>query len=359
VAITIERPETEKELTDFVLFQDRVNESRPVRWPAIVPMQLPMLLGQGAFAEDRVVHPLIAREDGDTVARVAAAVDQRYLRRWDEPLGHLIMFEALPGTREATRMLMDEACSWLREEGMLAARCGFGLGEFPFVIDEYEVLPPNLVRQNPPYYHCLLKDAGFESEKGWVDYKIEVDPELVERWEGSVKAAEAAGFDLVLLRDVPEGRRVHDWVETWNDAFYDHWGQSPFTEAEIAGLFEFLGPMGMFDLSILCYRDDEPVGVLWVNPEMADMAVRAPGREIADAERVNMLAIGVRAPARGRGVNLAMASHAYLELARRGYTHLSYTLVLDDNWPSRRTAEKLGAHVCANYMVYRRNFVRR
>jgi hypothetical protein len=31
-------------------------------------------------------------------------------------------------------------------------------------------------------------------------------------------------------------------------------------------------------------------------------------------------------------------------------------MVLDDNWPSRRTGEKLGAQVCANYLVYRRNF---
>jgi hypothetical protein len=33
---------------------------------------------------------------------------------------------------------------------------------------------------------------------------------------------------------------------------------------------------------------------------------------------------------------------------------LSYTLVLDDNWPSRRTAEKLGATVRASYVTYRR-----
>jgi hypothetical protein len=33
--------------------------------------------------------------------------------------------------------------------------------------------------------------------------------------------------------------------------------------------------------------------------------------------------------------------------------------VLDDNWPSRRTAEKLGASVCANYLVYRRDLRRR
>jgi hypothetical protein len=31
---------------------------------------------------------------------------------------------------------------------------------------------------------------------------------------------------------------------------------------------------------------------------------------------------------------------------------------MDDNWPSRRTAEKLGASVCANYVVYRRPFGR-
>jgi len=50
-----------------------------------------------------------------------------------------------------------------------------------------------------------------------------------------------------------------------------------------------------------------------------------------------------------------MAAHAFLESVRAGATHLSYTLVLDDNWPSRRTAEKLGAEVCASYLCYRRN----
>jgi GNAT superfamily N-acetyltransferase len=359
VAITIDRPETEDELTDFVLFQDRVNESRRVRWPALVPVQLPMLMGQGAFAEDRTVHPLIARENGETVARVAAAVDQRYLRRWDEPLGHVVMFEALPGTRDATRLLMDEACAWLREQGMQAARCGFGLGEFPFVIDEYETLPPNLVRQNPAYYHSLLKDAGFESEKGWVDYKIEVTPELLERWRRALDGGRAAGFDIVPLRDVPEERLVHEFVGVWNEAFDRHWGAAPFTEDEFGMLVEVLGPMGMLDLSVLAYRDGEPVGVLWVNPELTLLAVTSGGREVRDDERLNTLGIGVREQARGKGVNLAMASYAYLELVDRGATHLSYTLVLDDNWPSRRTGERLGGYVCGNYMVYRRPLGRR
>ena len=60
--------------------------------------------------------------------------------------------------------------------------------------------------------------------------------------------------------------------------------------------------------------------------------------------------------ARGRGVNLAMAAYSYLAYDPQGSKYLSYTLVLDDNWPSRRTAEKLGAKVCASYVTYRRNF---
>ena len=85
---------------------------------------------------------------------------------------------------------------------MKAARCGFGLGEFPFAIDAYDDLPPNLVRQNPAYYHALLKDAGFESEQGWVDYKIRVRPELIARWESALEAARRAGYSIVPLADI-------------------------------------------------------------------------------------------------------------------------------------------------------------
>src|SRR5437763_13970693 len=322
-------------------------------------LELPMLLGTSPFADGRTIRPLVARENGEIVARCVAAVDQRYLGHWGDDLGHVALFEAMPGASQATRQMMDEACGWLASEGMKAARCGFGLGEFPFAIDSYDDLPPNLVRQNPAYYHALLKDAGYESEKGWVDYKIEVTPELVDRWQRALDGAQAAGFDIVPLRDVPKGRLVNQFVSTWNEAFDQHWGAAPFTEAEFALLVDVLGPMGMLDLSVLAYDGDDPVGVLWVNPEMTPMAVTSGDRQVRDDERLNTLGIGVLPQARGKGVNLAMESYAYRQLVKQGYTHVSYTLVLDDNWPSRLTGERLGGYVCGNYMVYRRNLGRR
>jgi GNAT superfamily N-acetyltransferase len=269
------------------------------------------------------------------------------------------MFEALPGTQDAVRALMDEACGWLREQGVEATRSGFGIGDFPFLIDAYGTLPPVLLRQNPAYYHTLLKEAGFESERGWVDYRIEVTDELVDRWRTFVDDARARGFEIRPLREVPAQRRVDDFVDTWNEAFSQHWGVIPQLPEEFAELMSFLEPMGMLDTSVIAYRDGEPVGVVWCVPETASMlAATATDRALRDDEKVNFLGIGVRESARRQGVNLAMAAYAYVELAQRGARFVSYTLVLDDNWPSRRTAEKLGASICANYMVYRRNFKR-
>jgi hypothetical protein len=358
VAIRIETPEGQDALTEFVLFHDRVYASHPARWSAFVPLELPILLGESPFAEGRRLRPFVAREGGAIVARVVAVVDSRYNRKWRERLGHVVMFEALPGRGEAVRLLLDAACDWLATEGTEAARAGFGMLEFPFLIDAYDVLPPPFVRQNPAYYHALLKDAGFETEKGLVDYKIRVRPELVTRWESALEAARRAGYTLVPLREVPATRRVAEFTELLADTFKTHWGFTPFSEGETALLAESLAPVGMLDLSLIAYEGTRSVGVLWVLPDISVTAALAPDHVLSAAEKLNFLGIGVREVARGRGVNMAMAGHAYLELVRRGAEYLSYTIVLDDNWPSRRTAVKLGAEVCASYVVYRRNFRR-
>ncbi len=354
--VKIETLQGKEALTEFLQFYDQVYAYRTAYWRTPARLEMAILTGEGPFAEERTVRPFLAREGSRILARVLAVVDARYNRHWHERLGHLCWFEALPDTREATKQLIDAACEWLKSQGTEAARTGSGLLEFPFVIDDYESLPPNILRHNPPYYHALLKDAGFESEKGYVDYKLEVRPELVTRWESMLEAARRAGYEIVPLRDIPESRRVQEFTATFNDTFRAHWGWTPYTEAEMSSLLGGIGRISGLDTSVLSYQGGKPVGMLLLVPEHSSAAVLKPGRTLRDSEKLNVLAIGVREVARGRGVNLAMAGYGFLELVRRGAKYLSYTLVLDDNWPSRRTGEKLGASICANYLVYRRNF---
>jgi GNAT superfamily N-acetyltransferase len=358
MSVRIETPSGKAALGNLARFQDQVYATRAARWLSPVDLHLPILTGESPFAQGREIHPLWALEGGEIVARAVAVIDARYQRHWNEPLGHIVWFEALPGSDVAVRTLLDEACRWLASRGAIAARSGMGLLDLPFAMDAYEALPPSLLRQSPEHYHVLLKRAGFEVEQGWVDYKALVTPALLDRWTRSLAGAEPAGIRIVPARDIPPERRVRHLTDVWNDTFRAHFGWSPFSTAEVSLLLAGFEPAGALDLTVLAYEGDEPIGMCLVAADDPRHAVLAPGRSLRDDERLNILAIGVRERARGRGVNYAMAAHGFLELARRGHTHVSYTLVLDDNWPSRRTGEGLGASVCANYLTYRRNFRR-
>ena len=50
-----------------------------------------------------------------------------------------------------------------------------------------------------------------------------------------------------------------------------------------------------------------------------------------------------------------MAARSFATMAQHRMRYAGYTLVLDDNWPSRRTAESLGARVTSNFVTYRRD----
>lgn len=359
MTVRIESPDTQAGFTAFIKFQDVIRPELTARWPAATELQLPFLMGVSAFAAGKTMKAFVARQDGEMQARVVAFLDPDYHKRWNERLGHLALFEARPGSYRATRELLDAACEWLRTQGALAARAGFYLPiEMPFVVDDYDALPPNLMRQNPDYYHALIKDAGFESEKGLVDYKIQVTPELIARYESALEAGRRAGYELVPLKDLAPEKRVSEFAPAWNEAFYNHWGFVSASNEAYAEMFAFFEMLGGLDTSLVARHGSEVVGTLMVVPEETAHAALKPGRVVEDSEKLNFLGIGVREVARGRGVNLAMASYAYLKLIQRGAKYLSYTLVVDDNWPSRRTAEKLGAKVCANYLAYRRSFRR-
>lgn len=357
MAIAVEVPERRADLAALIRLHETAHAARRARWAPEPSIELPLLTGESPFSAGRRLRPFVARDDGRLVARAVAVVDERYNAHWHENVGHVILFEALPSARDAARAVLDAACAWLAEERVTAARAGFGVFDFPFVTDAYDPLPPSVLRHNPPAYHDFLKDAGFVPERRFVDYRLAVTPALVARWKAMVDGARRTGFDLLWLRDVPFERRAPDMHLVWDDAFRAHWGYTPFSEDELSLVIASLTPAGMLDCSVLAYRDGEPLGALWLVPETSAHAVLAPGHRLGADERLNTLAIAVREPARRQGLNVAMAARGYLELARRGARFLSYTLVLDDNWPSRRTAEKLGATVCASYVAYRRELV--
>jgi len=218
---------------------------------------------------------------------------------------------------------------------------------------------------NPPYYHSYVKGAGFLTESGQVQYQVHFTSELAERYQDMVEVAAHAGVQLRSWDFDKLEEEAALFTENYNETFAAHWGAPQFTLPEVQGLFGGLKDLLVADFNAVAEVDRQTAGVVFSLPDLNQAFHRMRGKNIEEhlpefsqalqeIDHGILLSIGVRSQFRGRGINLALAAKSYLAMMERGYKTGSYTTVLDTNWPSRRTAEKLGAHITRNFIVYRK-----
>ena len=155
------------------------------------------------------------------------------------------------------------------------------------------------------------------------------------------------------------------FTNLFNETFAEHFGFIPLPPAVMSGLTVGLKDFLVSDFTLFAEAGESAVGFVYSLPDLNQVFQRMKGKDIeqnfAEFQQLLktidhgvLLIIGVQKSQRGRGVNLALAARSYLAMIERGYKTASYTVVMDENWPSRRTAEKLGARVTRNFNVYRK-----
>jgi len=361
---------TPEELRRYVAFAEEVYAGNPYWVPTDPHYLTSVLAGNGGFGPGSQIQAFWAEDGGRVLAAVTAVRDEAYNRHWGEETGHLLFFEALPGEDEAVGSLLRGACEWLAARGCDAARFSMLPGlQLPLTIDAYEEVPTVFHTYNPAYYHSYVKNAGFTTEKGVVQYQVRFTPELAGRYREMV---ERAGGDGVSLRACDFGRLEEEteaFTEIFNETFGAHWGSMPLPVAAMRGLTVGLKDLIVADFILFAEAGGQTAGAVYCLPDLNHALHRMRGkpieehfpeflRHLGEIDHGVLLVIGVKEEYRGRGVNLALAARSYLSMIERGYKTASYTVVIDDNWPSRRTAEKLGARVTRNFNVYRKEFRR-
>jgi GNAT superfamily N-acetyltransferase len=358
--IRVEQAGSPRAFEEFARLPFAVYAEREAWWPPDIQNEIDLLAGRALITAHLDLAPFCAWRDGRLVARVSAVVNYRYNEHWHEKLGQLIHFEALTGEEEAVAALLEEALGWLRRRGMNAVRSGFAAFlDYPYAIDNYGALPSFLLRGNPDCYHRYFKNARFFTEKGQVDYTAALTPEILERYRTMTAAAQRADVAIKSWREYGFLAAVDVWTAVTNAAFARHWGWNPISRQEVRPMMMPLGATLVADLSMVAVSGGNPVGAVFSVPDLSGVLAQVrPGARLrperGGGTRGALINIGVLEAARSKGVARAMAARSFLEMAHHGMRYAGYTLVLDDNWPSRHTAESLGAGVTGNFVTYRR-----
>jgi ribosomal protein S18 acetylase RimI-like enzyme len=358
--LEIDRVTTRRGFEEFARLPYAVYADADAWWPPDVQNEIELLTGRTALAAFLDIQPMVARRGGRVVARVSAVINHRYNQHWNEKLGHLVHFESMAGEEDAAVALIGAAVDSLDVRAMSAVRSGFAAFlDYPYAIDNYERLPSFLLRGNPPHYHRCFKNAGFITEKGQLDYTAPLTPPILARYRRAVQGARAAGVEIKSWREYGFLAAVDSWTDVTNAAFQRHWGWNPITREEVRPMLASLWETPVADLSMVAAIGADVVGAVFSVHDLSPVLARVRRGVRLDPERGGgtrgaLINIGVLERARGRGIALAMAARSFLAMADRGMRHAGYTLVLDDNWASRRTAAALGARVTGNFLTYRR-----
>ncbi|MGO9263296.1 MAG: GNAT family N-acetyltransferase [Candidatus Binataceae bacterium] len=362
VGIQVEQASTPEAFEQFARLPYEIYAARDAWWPPDVHNEVELLAGRTLIAAHLQLAPFGAWRDGKLVARVSAVVNYRYNEHWDEKLGQLIHFEAMPDEDDAVAALLAEAVNWLGGRGMRSARSGFAAFlDYPYAIDRYDQLPSFLLRGNPACYHRYFKNARFYTEKGMVDYTAPLTTEVLERYREMDYAVRRAGVTLKSWREYGFLAAVDAWTDVINAAFTRHWGWNPISHEEVRPMLMPLQGSPVADLSVIAEQGSAAVGAVFSVPDLTALLARIrPGVKIppdcGGGTRGALINVGVVEAARSHGIARAMAARSFSAMARAGMRFAGYTLVLDDNWPSRHTAESLGARVTGNFVAYRRDF---
>ena len=351
----------------FVDFSSKVYEGDPFWNPLSEKAILPLLSGESPFARDQEASKgFWIEKDGRILARVFAQVDKEFQEFWKNPdlesedanLGHLFFFEAMPNCMDESRLLLNHAKSWLRERGCDSARLSYlHCRQLPLT-KTYHCKPTFLHTYNKPYYHEYLLGAGFFEEKTLHEFRVDFTQDLFKSYNQIITEANQRGVYL-------ESFNFQEWEKDTeklrllqNSTFgHYHWGSTQVDFEQMKLITKDIEDLIDPEFLVFAFCDSQLCGFIFGLPDL-NQAVSELSDDL-DLEKIShgvLMNMGVDPMSRGKRVAPALLAKVCTAMIKKGYKSASFSLILEENIPSRRAVISLGGVQEREFIVYRNNF---
>jgi hypothetical protein len=314
----------------------------------------------------------LARRDGVVVGRISAQIDHNFNAYQRNDWG-MFGFLELEDDAEALQALLDAAAGWLRERGRdrMVGPMDFTMNEESGVLIEGFEREP-FVRQpwHPPYYQRLCEQAGLGKAidllmwELYIEGRDEVAPAIVEM---ARRLEPDHGIRIRKMSRRHLRRDLDLFGETYNEAWKDNWGFTPYTKEDLDAY--------ALDLQIVFDRNwfmvaekvdtGETVGIAITVPDVNQVLKRMNGRivpfgwwhflrrrRIMDRVRVGFL--GVKPEYQHTGVAAGLYIEHFDMAERTPQTWGEMGWILETNEAMNRGMEGMGGKVVKRYRVYER-----
>lgn len=357
-----------RELHEFIGFPYELYRHDPVWVPPLRSEQRKQFdVRTNPFLEHCDWQFFLLKDQGKTIGRIAAFVDNIAVDFWQERIGHFGYFECLPD-KTAANLLLEAARTWLQEQ-----RCTLMRGPWTFVAQEigmvvegFEPSPVLMAPYNPPYYKDFMTDFGLHKAKDLLCWYIsiaegyQIPPRILTLTDA---VARRYGVSIRPIDMKQYDRDVQIFTELSNKSIINNWGFSPVTEAEARAIAQdmkqIIQPGGVLFAED---KQGQPIGFAVALPDINMLLKALRGRlfpfgfmkllrGIPRLRHYRMFALGVIPEFQGKAID-SLLYRALNESLNSPDMWMEINYVLEDNWPMVNAIQKLGAEPLRRYRVY-------
>ena len=226
------------------------------------------------FEHGKCTRWILKDDNNVTIGRIAAFVNEKKAWQYDQPTGGMGFFECI-NNLEAAFSLFDTAKSWLEQQGMKAMDGPINFGEtdsfWGLLVEGFS--PPSYgMNYNPPYYHELFKQYGFETAYEQITNFLAVRNPFPERFTKIANwVANKPGYTFEHFSKKNAGKYVNDLMEIYNDAWQNFENFVPIKKQTLEESFKKMETIMDEKLIWFAYINGEPASFVVIIPDANQM----------------------------------------------------------------------------------------
>ncbi|QJX48908.1 hypothetical protein HMJ29_19125 [Hymenobacter taeanensis] len=324
------------------------------------------------FRHGELIRWLLVDESGKTIGRVAAFINERTARTFEQPTGGMGFFECIDDQR-AANLLLNACREWLVARGMEAMDGPVNFGDrdqwWGLLIDNFG---PPLYGQNynPPYYRRLLEAYGFQLYFNQFTYFRKVAAPLSPQYQQQAQQLldnPAYSFEHMRLRNLP--KYAEDFRQVYNKAWVKHQGVKEMTVEQAHNIMRKLRPVLDEKVCWFAYFRGEPIGFFIALPELNELFRYVNGnlnwlgklrfafyRWRGAVRTLTGIAFGITPEHQGIGLEMTFilaASKVVQDRHKVQYEDFVMNWIGDFNPKMMSVAEKIGGSIWRTHATFR------
>jgi hypothetical protein len=328
------------------------------------------------FRHGEITRWILKNEQGETIGRVAAFVDQKTVNKGNEqPTGGIGLFECIENN-SAAFILFDTCKHWLQAKGIEAMDGPINFGSrdrwWGLLVDGYDREPNYQCNYNPPYYQNYFEQYGFKTYFNQFTFarKIQdpLSPKLARKAE---LIAKEEGYEFRHLRK-DEIKHLGEYLRAvYNKAWANRAENPEITSLQAALIVKQMKPILDEKLLYFGFYKSEPISFFLSLPEINQIFKHLNGKlnwlgklkfGWYQFRKINTKAFGILfgvAPEhQGKGADgaMIMAAREVLQDQYKRYDEYEMNWIGDFNPKMINVVEQVGGFVSKTHITYRKLF---